>query len=48
MLIRAVGGMLGDDADLIQRQPAFPHRLGAAREFLDPVRNRHHHFRIAR
>ncbi|OBA88522.1 hypothetical protein A5662_25105 [Mycobacteriaceae bacterium 1482268.1] len=37
MGIRALSCAGGDDADLIQRQPAFPHALCTARKFFQPV-----------
>ena len=40
MLIGSLGGLPGDDPDLIQRQPALPHALGAARKLLQSVCHR--------
>ena len=39
MLIGTLGCPLGDHADLIQRQPALPHALGAAGKLLQPARD---------
>ena len=39
MGIGSVGGLRRDDADLIQRQPTFPHTRRAAGKVLEPVRD---------
>ena len=39
VLVGAVGRPPGDDADLIQRQPALAQARGAARELVEPVRD---------
>ncbi|VBA33966.1 hypothetical protein LAUMK13_00379 [Mycobacterium innocens] len=39
MLIRSLSGPGGDDAELIQRQPARPHARRATRKLLEPARH---------
>ena len=48
MLIRSLTRARRDHPDLIQRQPALPHALGAARKLLQPARDRGDRVRIRR
>ncbi len=48
VLIRTVGGPRGDDADLIQRQPALPQTGNAAGKLADPVRDSSDGVRVGR